>query len=312
MGSDPTRRAFLRDTSVTAAALTTLASARPTEATAADSPKLIPYVCVTCGSQFTETAKPPEHCPVCEDERQYVNPDGQEWKSLDQIRSTHKNTITQEETHLYSINTVPKFSIGQRAFLIQTPRGNVLWDCVSLIDDATIARIKELGGVAEIAISHPHYYTTMVEWSRAFGDAPIHIHEAERPWVMRPDPCVKFWSGETLALRSGLLNLVRTGGHFEGYQVLHWPAGAGGLGALMAGDQPQICMDPKQVSFMYSYPNFIPLNAPAIRHVVACLEPLAYDRIYGAFVVRGKGIIATGGKEIVRRSADRYLKAIKS
>ncbi len=167
MGSDPTRRAFLRDTSVTAAALTTLASARPTEATAADSPKLIPYVCVTCGSQFTESSRPPEHCPVCEDERQYVNPDGQEWKSLDQIRATHKNTITQEETHLYSINTVPKFSIGQRAFLIQTPRGNILWDCVSLIDDATIARIKELGGVAEIAISHPHYYTTMVEWSRA-------------------------------------------------------------------------------------------------------------------------------------------------
>lgn len=312
MGSDPTRRAFLRNTTVTAVALTSLASTHPTDATAADSPEVVPYVCVTCGSQFTESARPPERCPVCEDERQYVNPDGQEWKTLDQIRSTHKNTIKQEEEHLYSINTVPKFSIGQRAFLIQTPQGNVLWDCVSLIDDATIARIKELGGIAEIAISHPHYYTTMVEWSRAFGDVPIHIHEAERSWVMRPDPCIRFWKGETLKLRGGLFDLVRTGGHFEGYQVLHWPAGAGGLGALMAGDQPQICMDPKQVSFMYSYPNFIPLNAPAIRHVVECLEPLAYDRIYGAFVVRGKGIIPTGGKEVVRRSADRYLKAIQS
>lgn len=93
--------------------------------------------------------------------------------------------------------------------------------------------------------------------------------------------------------------------------MLLWPEGAGGKGALMAGDQPQICMDPKQVSFMWSYPNFIPLGAPTIRHVLACLEALAFDRIYGAFVVRGKGIVPTQGKEVVRRSAERYLKAIQ-
>jgi hypothetical protein len=149
----------------------------------------------------------------------------------------------------------------------------------------------------------------MVEWSRAFGGAPIHIHEAERPWVMRPDPCIRFWKGERQELLGGL-PLVRTGGHFEGYQVLLWPAGAGGRGALMAGDQPQICMDPKQVSFMWSYPNYIPLNSPTIRHVLECLEVLKFDRIYGAFFVRGKGIIPSGGKEVVRRSAERYLKAI--
>lgn len=310
MGSDTTRRTFLRNSSVTAAALTSLAATSSGNAAAEGAENAVPYVCITCGSQFTESSGPPDHCPICEDERQYVNPDGQAWMTLDQIRATHKNTIKQEEESLHSINTVPKFSIGQRAFLIQTPEGNVLWDCVSLIDDATVSRIKELGGIAEIAISHPHYYTTMVEWSRAFGNAPIHIHEAERPWVMRPDPSVRFWKGESLKLRGGL-NLVRTGGHFEGYQVLLWPAGAGGVGALMAGDQPQICMDPKQVSFMYSYPNYIPLNATAIRHVVQCLEPLAYDRIYGAFFIRGKGVITSGGKDVVRRSADRYLKAIQ-
>ena len=146
--------------------------------------------------------------------------------------------IRQEEEHLYSINTEPKFGIGQRAFLIRTPGGNLLWDCVGLLDDATVARIKELGGIAEIAISHPHYYTSMVEWSRAFGGAPIHIHEAERPWVMRPDPCVRFWQGERQVLLGGL-PLVRTGGHFEGYQVLAWPAGAGGRGALMAETSPR-------------------------------------------------------------------------
>ena len=182
---------------------------------------------------------------------------------------------------------------------------------MALFDDATISQIQGLGGIAAIAISHPHYYTTMVEWSRAFGDAPIHIHEAERRWVMRPDPCVRFWTGENQSLL-GTLPLVRTGGHFEGYQVLLWPAGALGRGALMAGDQPQICMDPKQVSFMWSYPNYIPLNAPTIRHVLTCLDEIEFDRIYGAFFIRGKGIVPKDGKQVVRRSAERYLKAIES
>jgi len=294
----------MREGSIATAALTGLSS------TARAEDKGVAYLCVTCGTQYPESARPPEHCPICEDERQYVGPDGQQWTTLEQLRKTHKNVIKKEEDDLYSINTDPKFGIGQRAFLIRTPRGNLLWDCIGLIDEPTIARIKELGGVKEIAISHPHYYTSMVEWSRAFGGAPIHIHEAERRWVMRPDPCVRFWTGESQSLL-GSLPLVRTGGHFEGYQVLIWPAGAGGRGALMAGDQPQICMDPKQVSFMWSYPNYIPLNATAIRHVLACLEPLTFDRIYGAFVVRGKGVVPTGGKAVVRRSAERYLKAIK-
>ncbi|APW61756.1 MBL fold metallo-hydrolase [Paludisphaera borealis] len=296
----------MRKTSLAAAAIGSLASATSAEAAREGTA----FLCVTCGMQYPESAKPPESCPVCEDERQYVPPEGQQWTTLEQLHKTHKNTIKQEEENLYSINVSPKIGIGQRAFLIRTPKGNVLWDCQPLIDDATVSRINELGGIAEIAISHPHYYTTMIEWSRAFGGAPIHIHEAERKWVMRPDPCVKFWEGEKKTI-FGDLPLIRTGGHFEGYQVLHWPAGAGGKGALMAGDQPQICMDPKQVSFMWSYPNFIPLNAPTIRHVMECLDPLAYDRIYGAFVVRGKGVVPTGGKQVVQRSADRYLKAIQ-
>ncbi len=297
----------MRDGSIAAAALTGLTALQAEGAAAAAEGTA--YLCVTCGTQFPESAKPPERCPICEDERQYVAPEGQQWTTLERLRTTHKNTIRKEEEGLYSINTEPKFGIGQRAFLIQTPKGNLLWDCVGLIDDATISRIKELGGIAEIAISHPHYYTAMIEWSRAFGNAPIHIHEAERPWVMRPEPCVRFWKEERKTI-VGDLPLIRTGGHFEGYQVVLWPGGAGGKGALMAGDQPQICMDPKQVSFMWSYPNYIPLNATAINHVWKCLEPLEFDRVYGAFFVRGKGIIPTAGKEVVRRSAERYLKAI--
>ncbi len=303
------RRDFLKQTTTTAALGVLANQAQAVEAKAEVDEQT--FLCVTCATQFPASARPPERCPICEDERQYVSPDGQQWTTLGQVRAARKNRITPHEPHLHAINTEPQFGIGQRAFLIQTPAGNILWDCVGLIDDATISQINALGGIAEIAISHPHYYTAMIEWSRAFGNAPIHIHETDREWVMRPDPAVEFWSGATRPLPGGA-TLVRTGGHFTGYQVLHWPAGAAGKGCLMAGDQPQICMDPKQVSFMYSYPNFIPLNPAAIKRVVECLEPLAYDRVYGAFVARGKGIIPTGGKQVVARSAERYLKAIQA
>ena len=307
MPREKTRRKFVKDCSTTAAwaALGSVAARAETPGRAHEA-----YICVTCATQFAESASPPERCPICEDERQYVNPDGQAWTTLETLRTTHKNRIVREEEHLHSINTEPKFGIGQRAFLIQTPEGNVLWDCVALLDETTIGRIKELGGIAAIAVSHPHYYTTMVEWSRAFGGAPVYLHEEERRWVMRPDPCIRFWTGQTQAL-PGRLALVCTGGHFDGYQVLHWAEGADGRGALMAGDQPQICMDPKQVSFMYSYPNYIPLNASAIRKIMQRLDPLAFDRVYGAFFIRGKGVVPTGGKEVVRRSANRYLRAIQ-
>ena len=72
--------------------------------------------------------------------------------------------------------------------------GNVLWDCISLIDDATVEIIGALGGVRAIAISHPHYYTTLVEWSRAFR-APVFIHEGDRRWVARLEDAVTFWDG---------------------------------------------------------------------------------------------------------------------
>ena len=92
-----------------------------------------------------ESARPPDVCPICEDERQYVNPDGQKWTTLEDLRASHKNRIKKEEDRLYSINTEPKFGIGQRAFLIQTDGGNVLWDCVGLLDDATIGEDQRAG-----------------------------------------------------------------------------------------------------------------------------------------------------------------------
>src|SRR3970040_471330 len=79
-----------------------------------------------------------------------------------------------------------------------------------------------------------HYYSGMLEWSRALGGVPILLHAADREWVTRPDPLVEHWDGETYAL-PGSLTLLRLGGHFDGGTVLHCPSGAEGRGALLSG-----------------------------------------------------------------------------
>ncbi len=146
----------------------------------------------------------------------------------------------------------------------------------------------------------------MIEWSHAFGKVPVHVHRFDERWVMRPDPVVAPWEGETKPLFGGL-TLVKTGGHFDGFQVLHWPAGAGGKGVLLPGDQPYVCADRRWVSFMYSYPNLIPLGAAAVRQIVRSLEPLTFDRIYGAFPEQ---VVGRDAKAAVGRSAERYLRQI--
>jgi hypothetical protein len=220
---------------------------------------------------------------------------------------THFNSYREHEPGLIGIGTQPTFAIGQRALLIRTPAGNVLWDCISFVDAATVTLVNALGGIKAIAISHPHFYTSMVEWSRAFGDAPIHLHAADRGWIMRPDPAIKLWEGETLTLMPGV-TLVRCGGHFPGGTVLHWAQGAGGRGALCPGDITAVDTDRKSLSFMRSYPNFIPLSAPEVEAIATALDPFPFDAIYGHYFDR---IIPTGGKTVLAASVARYLAAIK-
>jgi hypothetical protein len=263
-------------------------------------------ICTTCGTQFDRSDAPPPGCPICDDSRQYVPPSGQRWTTLEQLRRSHRNSFGRLEPGLLGIGTTPEFAIGQRALLVQSPGGNMLWDCIALVDQATIDLLDGLGGVAAIAISHPHYYTTMVEWSEAFGHAPVYLHEADRRWVQRPSSSIRFWSGETRSIDGGL-TLARCGGHFAGGTVLHWPAGADGRGALLTGDILQVSMDRRFVSFMRSYPNMWPLSRPAVERIVAAVEPFEYDRIYGAWWDRH---IESEAKAAVARSLQRYLTAL--
>ena len=263
-------------------------------------------ICVACGTQYSGSSEPP-NCPICQDERQFIGPAGQKWILLDELRKTHHNVLFEEGENLWGIHTQPAFAIGQRALYLRRPHGGILWDCVSLIDSDTRELVKTLGGLSAIAISHPHYYTSMVEWSRAFGGIPVYLHEADREWVQYPDSNIVFWSGETHLLNEDI-TLIRVGGHFAGFQVLHWASAEHGNGALLTGDMPQVCPDRRYVSFMYSYPNLIPLNAATVRQIVAKLERYPFEKLYGAwpgFVVEGDPKLA------LRRSAERYLRALE-
>jgi len=264
------------------------------------------YICVTCGVQFAEREEPPPSCPICEDERQFVNPRGQMWTTPEALRRSHRNVLRAEEPGLIGIGIEPSFGIGQRALVVRTPEGNILWDCTSLLDGAVVEAVRAWGGLAAIAISHPHFYAAMVDWSRAFGGAPIYLSGADREYVMRPDPMIEFWEGDRRPLPGGL-TLVRCGGHFGGSTLLHWPAGAGGRGALLTGDTIQAVPNRRAVSFMYSFPNYIPLPAAAVRQIAAAVEPLAFDRIYGGWFDRS---VPSGAKEVVTRSAARYARAL--
>jgi hypothetical protein len=262
------------------------------------------FICVTCGTQFLETAIPPANCPICQDERQYVNPKGQTWTTLDALKTKHHNLIEPLEKNLFRIVSEPPFAIRQQAYLLVSAQGNILWDCISLLDDHTIANIRALGGISAIAISHPHYYSTMLEWAHVFG-AKLYLHEADKEHVMRPDPSIHYWQGESLKLQEGI-SLINAAGHFAGGSVLHWQAGQEGQGALLTGDIIQVVADTHWVSFMYSYPNNIPLSANKIRRIVASLEPYTFERIYGAF----NKVVQKEAKEALKRSAERYIRAI--
>ncbi len=260
------------------------------------------FLCETCGTQYPDSASPPPSCPICEDERQFVGPRGQRWTTLDDLGRGHRNAWREHLPGMFSIETQPAFGIAQRAFLLRTNEGNILWDCVPLIDDSTVSLIKALGGIKAIAISHPHYYSTMIEWAHRF-DCPVILHEADREWVLRPDPSISFWSGETHEIMP-TMTLICCGGHYPGGTVLHWQHDKG---ILLSGDIIQVAPDRKFVSVLRSYPNMLPVSAPAIERIERVLEPYKYDAIYGAFTPRE---IRSNAKQRVALSLKRYLAAI--
>ena len=102
----------------------------------------------------------------------------------------------------------------------------MLWDIIAHLDPPTIRKIHSLGGLKAIAISHPHYYTTYAEWSKAFK-CPIYVGADDQEWLCEKPPSSDTFrlidgpSGSTEEIVPGI-TAIKTGGHFPGSLVLHW------------------------------------------------------------------------------------------
>jgi hypothetical protein len=259
------------------------------------------FVCRTCAVEQPDTDKPAAACAICSDERQYVRPTGQQWTTLEELAAAgHRGAVAEVEPGLHGITIEPSVGIGQRALLVQTTSGNLLWDPNGYVDDDLVATVHQLGGVAAVAASHPHMFGVQVEWSHRFGGVPVYVQAADREWVQRADSVVTIWEEKTEVLPGVVLH--RIGGHFPGSAVAHF-VGADGRGVLLCGDTVAGTPDEHWVSFMRSFPNKIPLSAAVVAKVADRVLQLDFDRLYDNF----GGQVIGDAADWVRRSADRYI-----
>ena len=260
------------------------------------------WICVQCGNHYPETGQPPEACIICSDERQWVHPDGQRWTTLSELRDKgHATEILEVEPGLLGLDVTPPVGIGQRALLVTTEAGNLLWDPPGYLDDAAVDRVQAEGGLRAVTASHPHFYGAMAEWARRF-DAEVLVPEADAAWVTNPPQSVRTWS-DTLEVLPGV-TLIQCGGHFPGSAVVHWADGAEGAGALLTGDTIFVTPGGDRMTFVWSAPNRLPLPERAVRRVVDAVRPYAFDRLYYAW---WDPVLGTGAKQVLETSAQRYI-----
>ncbi|PGH28014.1 hypothetical protein AJ80_00269 [Polytolypa hystricis UAMH7299] len=286
-------------------------------------------ICGACGVQYNTRAV--KSCKICDDPRQYVAPGGQWWTTLREMQESkkYKNEFHMDKNHsgMISIFTVPQVAIGQRAILCCTSKGNILWDCITFIDDETVRRIQNLGGIRAIVISHPHYFSTSIHWAKAFN-CPVYISEEDKIWLMRvaegtqsintiktpiekASPRHVFWKGPELDL--GDVKIVKVGGHFPGSSVLLWKETkklliADSITVVPSGvyhvDRP-----PGTVSFtfMWSYPNMIPLPPDEVHSIWKAVSKLDFDDTHGAFW--GRDTIGDSKRRVLE-SAQIFIKSM--
>jgi len=257
-------------------------------------------ICATCGTQYAP-GEVPGLCPICSDDRQFVPESGQAWTSGRQLQQRHSVLIRQLYPQVYEIKIIPDFAIAQRAFLVLTASGNLLWDCIPLLNEELISFIRSKGGLKAIAFSHPHYYSNMNEWAAAF-DCPVYIHEKDEQWIYNKGPHVSTWEGSAKTLWEGM-KIIHTGGHFPGSAVLHIPSLSPG-GAMLCGDTLYIARSRQHIAIQYSYPNHIPLPAGIVRDIYEQLLQLPFDTLHGAFDFQN---LQGNAREVLEASLQRYV-----
>jgi glyoxylase-like metal-dependent hydrolase (beta-lactamase superfamily II) len=265
-----------------------------------------PWICRTCGAHYAPAPAPPPGCFICEDERQWVPPSGPQWTRLDELAARgYHSDIRELEPGLLGIGVAGKLGVGQRALLVQTDAGNILWDPPAFVDDAAIAAVRARGELRAVSASHPHMYGSIVEWGRIFA-AEILLPLDDTGWLARPEAGVRRYSGSAEPLAG--VTLIQCGGHFPGSAALHWAAGADGAGALLTGDTLFVTPGEDRVTFAWSAPNRLPLPEREVRGIVAALSRYRFERIYDGW---WEAVVRRDAAAIVKRSAQRYIEFLR-
>ena len=265
-------------------------------------------ICNACGTQYDVTASSnKQDCAICDDPRQFVPPEGQTFTTLAKLKeSGHHNVFERDPVNpkVLSIWTEPKAFIGQRAMLLQTPSGNILWDMIAFLDQETVDKIHALGGLSAIVISHPHYYTTYADWSLTFPSVPIYIGGHDASWLVPRHGTTPPNIHLLTTLHTAILphvTAILSGGHFPGSLCLHWASQlfiADTIFTVPAALNP-VPGKPGVISygFWYSVPNRIPLDAVQVLAVWRSVRDLEFHTTFGAF--RGMDV-RTVGNEVER------------
>lgn len=234
-------------------------------------------ICSTCGTYYPADAVP-AICPICEDERQYIPDSGQSWTQPKELVRKHSIKLNRLREKLYEIEINPLFAIGQRALLVLSEQGNILWDCIPMLDELTVEFIRSKGGLKGIAFSHPHYYSNMNDWAEVF-DCPVYIHKNDAEHIVSKGSHIYLWEGNELELWDGM-KLFLVGGHFEGSSILHVPF-LSKEGSILCGDTLFLSPSKKHFSVFRSYPNKIPLASKEMKRVKNRLDEIPFDSFYG-------------------------------
>ncbi|KAK5989349.1 hypothetical protein PT974_10867 [Cladobotryum mycophilum] len=236
--------------------------------------------CVTCGAQYpTADRDTLKTCFICDDPRQYF--------------------VTYEgDDRITFIHTVPRLAIGQRAILIRTPAGNILWDCITLLDEETIGRINQLGGIKAMVISHPHFYSSHVQWARAFG-CPVYISAEDEKWTtLKSSHRLTLTDIESDEVLPGSgAKAIKLGGHFPGSMVLLFdgrlfiadtlmttPAGIGNWAENAQFEAREKPPGFNTFAFLWSIPNAIPLGADELARMWGILRGYDFKATHGLFM----------------------------
>ncbi|MBN9385256.1 MAG: MBL fold metallo-hydrolase [Chitinophagaceae bacterium] len=257
-------------------------------------------ICVTCGTHYPASVHY-DLCPICADDRQYIPEGGQRWTTEAELLSRYSVRTHRLRENVYELEITPAFAIAQRAFLILSPQGNILWDCIPLLTEPMVEFIKAHGGLRAIAFSHPHYYSNMNDWAETF-DCPIYIHRSDEQWIFNKGGRVELWKGEEKALWDDM-RLVNVGGHFPGSSILHVPH-LSPEGTVFCGDTLVIAPNKQHIAVMYSYPNRMPLPRYEVERIRKQMDGIPFDALYSFM----RDLNLTGDvKGIFTRSMDRYL-----